>query len=312
MKNSMKKFGQIMSSSFPTSEKGVKFLLGEFVHHEFAYLYSGVLLYAESGLQNISIIENDFWGRMLFINSSLQFTERDEFIYHEALVHIPIQSAPRGKIKKVLICGGGDFGASREVLKYPEIEEVIIVDIDPKVPQLVKRFFPFLLPENPEDKRLKLITADAYEMVKKFLKEEKKFDLVIMDTTDPDVAEKEEGKTQELSHALFSEEFHSLLKELAPEGIIVQQCGTPFTMKEILENTYKIFKKVYPKEEIYCYRADVPSFGGDNAYLMRCPFENPEIPKWEEPKNTYYYHHKVHPASFGLPKFWKEVMEDYF
>jgi len=300
---------EIMANSLPTGPKGIRFFFGEFVHQDYFFGYIGTLIYAESGIQHIHILENEFWGKMLFINNCLQFTERDEFIYHEALVHVPVQASPRGKIKKVLICGGGDFGASRELLKYPEIEEVVIVDIDPDVPKLIERYFPELLPENPKDPRLKLITADAYEMVQKFTQEKKSFDLIIIDTTDPDVSV-EGGKTQELSHALFAEEFHRMLKELSPEGIVVQQCGTPFTMKDILKSTYKIFKKVYPEKEIYCYRANVPSFGGDNAYLMRFPFENPEIPKWEELENTLYYNHEVHRASFGLPKFWKEALED--
>ena len=298
---------EIMANELPTGPKGVTLLFGEFANKDYIYTYIGNIIYVESGIQSLFIMENSFWGRMLFINNNLQFTERDEFIYHEALVHVPVQSAPEGKIKKVLICGGGDFGASRELLKYPQIEEVIIVDIDSNIPKLVKKYFPGLLPENPEDPRLKLVVADAYEMVKKFLEEKKSFDLVVIDTTDPDISET--GFTQELSHALFSEEFHRMLYKLCPQGVIVQQCGTPFTMKNIMVETYKTFCKVYPKEEVYCYRANVPSFGGDNAYIMRCPWENPETPKWQELPNTYYYSHEVHRASFGLPKFWREELK---
>ncbi len=298
---------EIMGDVIPTEGLGGKVLFAEFVHNDYLFAYIGKILYNESGLQHIHVMENAFWGRMLFINNNLQFTVRDEFIYHEALVHIPVQASPKNSIKKVLICGGGDFGASRELLKYSQIEEVIIVDIDPKIPEIVKKFFPELLPENPEDPRLKLITADAYEMVKKYLQEGKKFDLVIIDSTDPDTSEV--GEIQELSHALFAVDFHRMLRELCPEGIIVQQCGTPFTMKNIFVETYKIFKKVYPEKEIFCFRADVPSFGGDNAYIMRCPYENPEVPKWEELPNTFYYSHEVHRCSFGLPKFWREALK---
>ncbi|RKX59853.1 MAG: spermine synthase, partial [Thermodesulfobacteriota bacterium] len=83
----------------------------------------------------------------------------------------------------------------------------------------------------------------------------------------------------------------------------------PFTMKNLLVETYKIFKEVYKKEEIYCYKAGIPSFGGDNAFIMRCPYPNPEIPKWKEIPNTYYYDHDVHRTSFGIPKFWKEALK---
>ncbi len=298
---------EIMANELPTGAKGVTLLFGEFANRDYLYTYIGTIVYVESGLQNLFVMDNAFWGKMLFINNTLQFTERDEFIYHEALVHIPVQSAPEGSIKRVLICGGGDYGASRELLKYSQIEEVVIVDIDPNIPRIVKKFFPDLLPKNPDDPRLKVVVADAFEMVKKFLKDGKTFDLVVIDTTDPDISET--GVTVELSHALFSAEFHKMLYELCPKGIIVQQCGTPFTMKNILVETYKIFRQVYPEKEVYCYRANVPSFGGDNAYIMRCPYPDPEEPKWKELEDTYYYSHEVHRASFGLPKFWRRELE---
>lgn len=298
---------EIMANALFTEDKGVRVLFAEFVNVDYIFGYIGRIIYGESGLQNIYVLENKFWGRMLFINNNLQFTSRDEFIYHEALVHIPLQSSPENSIKKVLICGGGDYGAARELLKYPEIEEVIIVDIDPHIPKIVEEYFPGLLPENPKDPRLKLIIADAYEMVKKYKNEAKTFDLVIIDSTDPDISET--GVTQELSHALFGIDFHQMVYEICPKGVVVQQCGTPFTMKNILIETYKIFKKVYPEKEIYCYRANIPSFGGDNAYLMRSSYPNPEIPKWKELPNTYYYTHEIHKASFSLPKFWREVLK---
>lgn len=296
---------EVMSPSLSTEGKGVRVFFAEFVNEDYLFGYIGRIIYGFSGIQHIYILENKFWGRMLFINNNLQFTSRDEFIYHEALVHIPVQSAPEGFIKRVLVCGGGDYGAARELLKYPQIKEVIIVDIDPMIPRLVEEYFPELLPEDPKDPRLKLITEDAYVMVEQFLKEGKTFELVIIDTTDPDVGE----TTQELSHALFGEDFHRKLKKICPEGIIVQQCGTPFTMKDILLRAYKIFRKVYSEKEIYIYRANVPSFGSDNAYIMRCPFKNPQEPKGLEPENTRYYNFDIHRSSFSLPKFWKEALE---
>lgn len=294
-----------MSPALATEGRGVKVLFAEFVNEDYLFGYISRIIYGGSGLQNIYILENKFWGRMFFINNNLQFTSRDEFVYHEALVHIPMQAAPEGFIKKVLICGGGDYGAAREILKYPYVEEVIIVDIDPKVPKLVEEYFPELLPQDPKDKRLTLITEDAYVVVDKYVKENKKFELVIIDSTDPDIGE----TTQELSHALFGVDFHKKLKIICPQGIVVQQCGTPFTMKNILTGVYRIYKEVYPEEEIYVYRANVPSFGSDNAFIMRCPFKNPENPKGIEPDDTKYYNFEVHRASFALPKFWKEALE---
>ncbi|MCS7199192.1 MAG: spermine synthase [Caldimicrobium sp.] len=297
---------EIMAKALPSEGKGVKVFYGEFVNEDYVFGYISRLIYGESGIQNIYILENKFWGRMLFINNNLQFTSRDEFIYHESLVHIPMQSAPEGKIKRVLICGGGDYGAAREVLKYPYVEEVIIVDIDPRIPKLIEEYFPELLPENPRDPRLTLITEDAYVLVDKYVKEGQIFDMVIVDSTDPDIGEAE--KIQELSHALFGIDFHQKLLKICPSGIVVQQCGTPFTMKNILLGVYKIYQEVYSPKEIYVYRANIPSFGSDNAFIMRCPFRDPHIPKGKEIASTLYYDFSVHTGSFALPKFWKEIL----
>ncbi|AEH45035.1 Spermine synthase [Thermodesulfatator indicus DSM 15286] len=295
----------IMANSLPTEGKGIRLILGEPVQKDFFYVYHGNIIHSEGGAQTLYVMEHPFWGRILFLNGTLQFTTRDEFIYHEALVHIPVQAREEGKIKRVLICGGGDFGAARELLKYPDIEEIIIADIDPHVPEIVKEYFPELMPG--EDPRLKLLITDAYKLVEDYVKEKKHFDLVIIDSTDPDISP--EGKTIELSHSLFSQEFHELLKALAPEGLIVQQAATPFTMKNVLAWTYETFVKVYGQDEVYCYRADIPSFGGDNAYILRAQGETPIEPRRPALEDTKYYTHEVHRASFSIPKFWQEVLK---
>ncbi|MBX6423815.1 spermine synthase [Thermosulfurimonas sp. F29] len=296
----------IMENSLPTEGRGAKIILGEPVQRGYFYGYEGIVLHEEGGEQAILVMENAFWGRILFINGTAQFTSRDEFIYHEALVHIPFQAFPEGRVKKVLICGGGDYGAAREVLKYPEVEKVLIADIDPRVPRVVREFFPELLPSNPSDPRLELLTVDAFKLVEDLVKRGEKFDLVIVDSTDPDVSVAD--YTIELSHSLFSEDFHRMLLKLAPEGAIVQQAATPFTMKDILEGSYTVFRKVYGKET-HCYRACIPSFGGDNAYLLRFPGD-PREPRRKSVPETHYYTHEVHRASFALPKFWlTEVLE---
>ncbi len=296
----------IMEDSLPTEGQGIRLILGEPVQRDFFYVYHGNIIYSEGGPQTLYVMEHVFWGRILFLNGTLQFTTRDEFIYHEALVHIPVQSLPAGEIKKVLICGGGDFGAARELLKYPDLEEIVIADIDPRVPEVVKKYFPELLPEK-EDPRLKVLITDAYKLVEELVAQNKRYDLIIIDSTDPDVAP--EGATIELSHNLFSADFHVLLKKLAPEGLVVQQAATPFTMKNVLEWTYQTFTQVYGPQEVYCYRADIPSFGGDNAYILRAPKIDPKEPKREAPEPVKYYTHEVHRASFALPKFWTEVLK---
>lgn len=287
------------------SEGKIKFLVGEFVHKGFFYLYEGNILHIEKGLQNIMVVEHPFWEKILFINGLIQFTLKDEFIYHESLAHIPIQAMPEGKVRRVLICGGGDLGAAREVLKYDEVEEIVIADIDPRITEVVKEFFPEMTKGILDDQRIKLLHTDAFKVVEDYIRKGQTFDLVIIDSTDPDVSS---GQTVELSHSLFGSQFHLLLKKLVPDGIIVQQAGVPFTMSNILEVTYKTYKEVYSGELVHCYRANIPSFGGDNSFVIRSAQIDPKEPKRKSIPYTVYYTHDIHRASFVLPKFWDEIL----
>lgn len=295
---------RILERAVP-SEGKIKFIVGEFVHRGFFYIYEGNILHIEKGLQNIMVVEHPFWKRILFINGLIQLTLKDEFIYHEALTHIPVQAMPEGRIRRVLICGGGDLGAAREVLKYKDIEEVVIADIDPEVTKVVKEFFPEMIKDTLNDTRLKLLHLDAFKVVEDYIKKGETFDLVIIDSTDPDISS---GATVELSHSLFGREFHQLLKRLVPNGIIVQQAGVPFTMSNILEVTFKTYREVYSGELVFCYRANIPSFGGDNAFMLRSAQIDPREPRRNFIPDTGYYTRDIHRASFVLPKFWDEVL----
>ncbi len=293
----------IMEKAVPTGG-GVRYLIGELVQQGFYHLYEGKLLYSEKGLQNLLVLEHPFWKRILFINGLIQFTLRDEFIYHEAIVHIPVQAMPEGSIKRVLICGGGDLGAAREVLKYQEVQEVVVADIDPMVIKIVREFFPELLPPSSHISKVKLIHTDAFQLVKEYVSKGETFDLVIVDSTDPDISS---DSPVELSHSLFGNEFHEFLKRVVPNGMVVQQAGTPFTMKNILETCLKTFREVYPPQEVFCYRANIPSFGGDSAFVIRSKVD-PKTPKRKLVPELKYYNHELHTTSFGLPEFWKEVI----
>ncbi len=286
-------------------EGGVRYLLGERIHNGYYHLYDGRVLHSEKGLQSLLVLENPLWKRILFINGIMQFTLKDEFIYHEALVHIPAQLFSEGRLKRVLICGGGDLGAAREVLKYKEVEEVVIADIDKRVTEIVKEYFPEILPSSTE--RITIHHVDAFKIVKQYAEEGKTFDLVIVDSTDPDISS---DRPLELSHSLFGKEFHQLLKRLVPEGVVVQQAGAPFTMKNILEACYATFREVYSGDKISCYRTNIPSFGGDSAFVIRSALGDPAVPVREMVPETKYYTHEIHRASFVLPKFWGEAIKD--
>ena len=108
------------------------------------YSYDGVsTIFREHGeKQDIEVIESQYFGKMLLLDGVVQVTEKDEFFYHEMLVHVAMHS--HGSATRVLIIGGGDGGSLREVLKYPGVEDVVLVEHDEKVVEVSKLYFPGL------------------------------------------------------------------------------------------------------------------------------------------------------------------------
>ncbi len=185
----------------------------------------------------------------LFLNKVIQFNSEDEYRYHEALVHIPFGLAKEKR--NILILGGGECLAAREVLKHPEVEQVVIVDIDPAIFDLarknirLKKLNAFAM-ENP---KVHPILEDAFV----FLKEnEFLFDIIISDLPDP---------TNEALTRLYSSAFYKLIqKRLSPGGVFVTQATDPYRTNKAfwcIEETIHHSAMSYT----YPYHAYVPSFG---------------------------------------------------
>lgn len=163
-----------------------------------------VLYEKKTEFQNLSIFENEAFGKVLTLDGVIQLTERDEFIYHEMLTHVPIFS--HGNIKTVLVIGGGDGGIVREVLKHKTIEKVVLVDIDRYVIELSKQYLPKISDGAFDDPRLEVVIGDGSEYVKT---QEKAFDLIICDSTDPI------GPALVLFTTEFYQNCHDALKKVA-------------------------------------------------------------------------------------------------
>ncbi len=179
--------------------------------------YTDKVVYVEqSKYQKIVLTQwkNDYW---LYLNGNQQFSTRDEELYHEPLVHPLMQAVP--KVQDVLILGGGDGIAVKEVLKYPAVKTITLVDLDPAVVTLAKTH-PVLLETNDSsfyDPKVEVFNQDAYT----YLSETKEYyDVILIDLPDP--------RTVELGR-LYSKEFYSLCrKQLRPGGMIITQSGSPY------------------------------------------------------------------------------------
>ncbi|MEO1652031.1 MAG: polyamine aminopropyltransferase, partial [Bacteroidota bacterium] len=179
--------------------------------------YKDKIVYEEqSKYQKLVITQwkNDYW---LFINGSQQFSTVDEELYHEPLVH-PLMQLSKNP-QNILVMGGGDGAAVRDILKYPPVESIQLVDLDPAMTQLAKTH-PVLLSVNDSsfyDPRVKIYNQDAY----KFMVDTKDyFDLIIIDLPDP--------RTLELGR-MYSKEFYTLCRQhLRPQGMLITQSGSPY------------------------------------------------------------------------------------
>jgi spermidine synthase len=184
----------------------------------------------------------------LFLNGNLQFSSRDEYRYHEPLVHTGLASLQEPK--KVLILGGGDGLAAREVLKYPSVESILLVDLDEKMTQIFKTndLLTGLNKDALTHTKLKIINTDAFEWSRNT---KDKFDFVIIDFPDP---------TNFSLGKLYTQKFYESLKDhLNPRALIVVQSTSPFVARKsfwcIAETIEAAGFQTYP------YHVYVPSFG---------------------------------------------------
>jgi spermidine synthase len=216
----------------------------------------------------------------LYLNGNLQFSSKDEYRYHESLVHTGLASMKQPK--HVLILGGGDGLAAREALKYPAVESILLVDLDEKMTEIFKTNQVLVdLNQNAlNNKKLSVVNMDAFEWVKK---NDQKFDFIIIDFPDPSSFSL--GK-------LYTQKFYSLLrKNVEPNGFIVVQSTSPYVARKsfwcINETLASAGFTTYP------YHTYVPSFGEWGFVLAsisdvkyETPLVFPEGLKYLNPENT--------------------------
>lgn len=118
-----------------------------------------------SKFQKVTIAKNKWWGNVLWLDDVLNVSERDEFIYHEMIVHVPMLTHPDPK--RVLIIGGGDGGSAREVLKHKSLDKIVMIDIDELVVNSCKKYLPTISNGAFDDPRLQLIIGDGIDYVNK-------------------------------------------------------------------------------------------------------------------------------------------------
>ncbi len=237
-------------------------------------LFTDNIVYAKSSPYQRIVVTKGKTGHALFLNGNLQFNSFDEYRYHEALVH-PAFAAYNGEPKRVLVLGGGDGLALREILKYPAVQHVQLVDLDPMMTGLSKDF-PALGELNHhsfDDPRVTVTNGDAFVWLD--TTDAEPFDIAIIDFPDPNNFAL--GK-------LYSTRFYNLLKQkLKPDAAVVIQCTSPLIARRSYWSVIKTLEAsgfvVKP------FQTTVPSFGVWGYALAKMqPFDAPAKPPAVEMK----------------------------
>lgn len=236
--------------------------------------------------QDLAVFDTEQFGRMLVLDNAIQTTERDEYIYHECLAHVPMFCHPNPE--KVLIIGGGDGGTLREVLRHPQVRQATLVDIDGDVIQAAIDYLP-QWSYGYKDPRARVVVDDGLKFV---AESENEYDVIIVDSTDP------VGPGE----ALFRPEFYrSVQKALKPGGVMAAQTESPIAQPDVVAEVYRRIASVFPVAKLYT--APVFSYpGGWWSFTCACTAGDPSVPL-RKPGPEWplrYYSPDIHLRAFTL------------
>lgn len=257
------------------------------------------LFHEASEFQTVDVYDTHDFGRVMTIDDKFMVTDRDEFIYHDMISHVPLLAHPRPR--RVLIIGGGDGGTLREVLRHPEVEEAVLCEIDPVVIEAARRYFPALSCEfdNP---RARVLVRDGLQYIREV---EQPFDVILIDSTDP--AGPAEG--------LFGEAFYrSVHAALSDDGIMVAQSEGPLWNIEVVGQIIALNRRIFSEVQLYTFPTPTYPFGyWSFAFASKRfhPLDDLNEARAEViAGSTRYYNAGVHRAAFALPNFVKRALEE--
>lgn len=259
-------------------------------------LFSG-----KSEFQRIDVFESPEFGRFLTLDGYIMLTEKDEFIYHEMMVHVPMAVHP--DVRDVLVIGAGDGGVVRELVRYPEIRHIDLVEIDPMVVEVCKKYLPQTACRL-DDERLSI----HYEDGLKFVRTPKEaYDLIIVDSTDPFGP----------GEGLFTREFYgNCYKALREDGIMVNQHESPFYDQDAAacQRAHKRIVESFPISRVY--QAHIPTYPSGHwlfgfASKKYHPLRDLNEARWLlRGLRCKYYTTTLHKGAFYIPAYVEELLSD--
>ncbi|MCZ6834129.1 MAG: polyamine aminopropyltransferase [Acidobacteria bacterium] len=253
----------------------------------------------ESPYQRISIYDSEFFGRFLTLDDIMMFTQRDEYVYHEMLVHVPLCNLAAAE--SVLIIGGGDCGCLREVLRHSGIRRVVQCELDRRVTEVCKEWFSWVTPALA-DSRVETVYGDG----RAYVRERKAaWDLIIVDSTDP------VGPAT----ALFLADFYrDAAAALRPHGVLTAQVGSPHWEPDLVGAVFGQQRQAFPS--VQGYLGQLPTYQSGTwcwSYASR-DSHDPSLPRpqpaAEMAASCRYYNAAAHTAAFSLPNYARRAVVD--
>ena len=259
------------------------------------------LVSVKSDFQRIDIFESQEFGRFLTLDGFMMLTEKDEFIYHEMITHVPMAVNP--KAKKILVIGAGDGGTVRELVKYEHIKRIDMVEIDKMVVDVCREYLPKTA-NKLDDERVHIYYEDGLKFVRSKTNE---YDIVIVDSTDPF------GPGEDL----FTREFYgNCFNALKEDGILVNQHESPYYEADAkaTARANKQLRAVFPFATVY--QLHIPTYPSGHwlfgfASKKYNPVKDLKDDEWNKfGIKTRYYNTELHKGAFALPNYVKELIND--
>jgi len=256
---------------------------------------------AQSRFQRIDVFESPEFGRILTLDGFLMLTEKDEFIYHEMIVHVPLAVHPDAR--DILIIGGGDGGAVRELCRYDTVRHIDLVEIDADVVAVCREYLPEVSC-SLSDPRVAIHYEDGLRFIRRCSAQ---YDVIIVDSTDPFGP----------GEGLFTKEFYgSCYKALRDDGVLVNQHENPFYPDDAaaVRQIHKRIVQSFPLSRLY--QAHIPTYPSGHwlfgfSSKQYHPVQHLDADKWNARGiAARYYNTNLHKAAFALPTYVEDIIKD--
>lgn len=256
---------------------------------------------SKSPFQQIDIFKSKEFGTFFTLDGLMMVTEKDEFIYHDMIVHVAMATNPN--IKKVLVIGAGDGGTIRELTRYKNIEKIDLVEIDEEVVRVCQEFLPQTA-DKLTDERVNMFFEDGLRFVRMT---DEIYDLIIVDSTDPFGP----------GEGLFTTEFYgNCYKALSSDGILINQHESPYYEEDRnnMKHAHKKIKEIFEISKVY--QAHIPTYPSGHwlfgfASKKFDPINDLKEDEWNNLGiKTKYYNTELHKGAFALPTYVKEMLEN--